>query len=248
MLLAASKGDSVPIALCLVSKELIMGVVPQVRFSLRKITATIVTCSIPHIALSIPLTHVQHIGNDEIGLTNTEALTLFQAAVTTDKKFVYANSFTGGAIVVFERDTATGLYSVAGVTREDTVLRTGNHNPERLVLSPDNGHLYVLGLEPGFGELRADGNRTTDSAISVFDRDPETGLLTQLDNNAADTDLTYEGRGLAGAYRHLARRQLPVFRKRKQPCDNSVDSQSQRHHQRSAVRSTIDKKFAVSLL
>jgi 6-phosphogluconolactonase (cycloisomerase 2 family) len=162
--------------------------------SFKKLLSSAVAFSLSHAALGLPLTHAQYVDHSEILMPYVVNFPEF--VITADQRFVYAISFVDSIIAIFSRDPASGRLEFIGKVAEDTVQRTGVHNPTRILLSPDDKHIYVRSLEPGFGVKRPDGTTTTDNAMLVFERNPVTGALTQLDNNAADIDLGYEGRGL----------------------------------------------------
>ena len=106
---------------------------------------------------------------DGIGLDGAADL-----AVSPDGKNVYVPGVLSNAVAVFARDAASGALTqlpapngcVAndgdGIVCQDAV---GLFGPAAVAVSPDNAHVYVASYASG---------------ITIFDRDPATGALTQL--------------------------------------------------------------------
>jgi 6-phosphogluconolactonase (cycloisomerase 2 family) len=88
--------------------------------------------------------------------------------VSPDGAHVYVGGTVGDDwLLAYERDGVTGALSLVQTLRDDAGGIDGLHRPGSFVLSPDAKHLYVAGD-------RDDGTR----AISVFVRNPSTGMLT----------------------------------------------------------------------
>ena len=92
-------------------------------------------------------------------------------SISSDNRFVYVNDYNNNTIHTFSRNTTTGALTEVQCLAEASRPVTGCTNNGRvlgdsefLALSPDGMHAY----SGNFG-----------NGISVFDRDPSTGLLTQ---------------------------------------------------------------------
>lgn len=122
---------------------------------------------------------------DGIGLDGA-----IDVALSPDGKNVYVPGLGGNTLAVFARDPASGALTqlpapsgcVAdagdGVTCEDAL---GLFGPSAVAVSPNNAHVYVASYASG---------------ITVFDRDPVTGALTQLP--APDGCVSEWGGGASG--------------------------------------------------
>lgn len=132
----------------------------------------------------------------------------FHPLVSPDGKNLYGLSQQGGgSIVTYDRDPATGVLTVPdpadgacisndgsespGWSATTCVDGRGLHVPEAVGISPDGANVYVNSRE---------------RAVTVFDRDPVTGLLTQkagvagcwVGPSAAQADCQ-QGEGIDGA-------------------------------------------------
>jgi 6-phosphogluconolactonase (cycloisomerase 2 family) len=88
--------------------------------------------------------------------------------VSPDGGHVYVGgAFGDDWLLAYERDGVTGALSLVQALRDDADGIDGLHRPGSFVLSPDGKYLYIVGD-------RDDGTRV----ISVFVRDPSTGMLT----------------------------------------------------------------------
>jgi len=106
---------------------------------------------------------------DGIGLDGAS-----DVVVSPDGKNAYVAGLQSNAVTVFARNKASGVLtqlagpsgcvadSGDGVTCQDAL---GLFGPSAVAVSPDNAHVYVASFASG---------------LTVFDRDPATGALTQL--------------------------------------------------------------------
>jgi trimeric autotransporter adhesin len=111
------------------------------------------------------LTFASVITNSQInnrGLNGPNAI-----AVSPNGKHVYVGSISDDSIVVFTREASTGQLTLVEV-KQDGVEGSGDglSGPSHIAISSDNRRLYVTG--------------TRDNAVSVFDRNEDTGTLTFL--------------------------------------------------------------------
>ncbi len=90
--------------------------------------------------------------------------------VSPDSKNVYVSGFNDSALVVFDRDTGTGVltfrevWADAGSSITGATTQDGLSMPQWVTVSPDGSSLYVCGSD--------------DSSLVVFDRNTTTGALT----------------------------------------------------------------------
>src|SRR5690606_36399553 len=96
-----------------------------------------------------PLNHLQHLHDDTDGASYLG--TLSDVGVSPDGKSVYTASLVESGITIFSRDNASHLLNLTGEITEDATRKSGIHMPTGIVVSPDGQFLYVLGLEPGYG-------------------------------------------------------------------------------------------------
>jgi 6-phosphogluconolactonase (cycloisomerase 2 family) len=137
------------------------------------ITVKTVPCSSPGLlnfveAVSMP------------ALTNVQASAV---AVSPDGAHVYVTAGNGDALVAFERDVGTGALSHLQTIRDDMDGVDGLATASSVVLSPGGAHLYVTSAR--------------DSAIAVFSRDAETGMLSFVE---AELEGVAGVRGLEAAH------------------------------------------------
>lgn len=125
-------------------------------------------------------------------------------AISPDQKHVYVTGRTANTLVVFDRNSTTGLLSPApgpstppkqvihhGDTTGTTPSTVPLETPTNVIVSPDGAHVYVTSAA-----LDAE-NRST---VSVFSRNSTTGLLTFLES-WGDTTMfgSQAAEGLGGA-------------------------------------------------
>ena len=110
------------------------------------------------------------------GLDGTDGLlgTRF-VAVSPDGANVYAAGESENALAVFARNPATGELTQVQVLRDGAAGVDGLMGASNLAVSPDGRHVYVGG--------------TFEGAVSVFERDPATGQLTQVQVLREPTDV-----------------------------------------------------------
>lgn len=154
---------------------------PRLCFSCSQALTLAIGAAITTASFAQPLSQRQFVGNDVIGLGADTYLGFLGLEVSPDGRQIYAIPGVENAIVGFSRDANTGNLTVNQVIREDITNRSGIHSGDDVAISGDGRFVFVAGLEPGFGEPYPNGARaTTDSAISVFERDATTGNLTSV--------------------------------------------------------------------
>jgi 6-phosphogluconolactonase (cycloisomerase 2 family) len=111
--------------------------------------------------------------SDVSGITNAlgqgfspTASAIKNVCVSNDGSFLYITSSTDNAVMVFSRNTGTGLLTPSAVVSDGVGGVAGITGASSLVLSPDNRFLYVAG-------------QTADS-VAVFSRNAGTGALTYI--------------------------------------------------------------------
>ena len=97
--------------------------------------------------------------NGVIGLTRARALT-----VSPDGLNVYVASFNDNAVAVFRRDPGTGSLTFFELQKNGISGVTGLTGARGVAVSPDGSYVYAVG--------------NVDDALVVFNRNPETGVLT----------------------------------------------------------------------
>ncbi len=100
---------------------------------------------------------------------------LFAIALSDDGENLYSVGNHAHALVVFGRDPATGILTHLETHRDSDPGVDGLLGPWALDVSPDGLHVYVAG--------------TYDNAVSVFDRDIATGLLSYASVTRTTTGL-----------------------------------------------------------
>jgi uncharacterized repeat protein (TIGR01451 family) len=110
------------------------------------------------------LTFIQTIRNSDIGNLGLKGANAI--LVSPDNKHVYVASTLDNAIVVFTRDTTTGQLTLVEIQQDGLNGGNGLGGASSLAISADNLRLYVTGFR--------------DNALSVFDRDVNSGVLTFL--------------------------------------------------------------------
>lgn len=110
------------------------------------------------------LTFIQAITNSDIGGNGLQGSNA--VIVSPDDKHVYLASSTDNAIVVFTRSPTTGQLTLTEIQQNGGNGIEGLSGATAITISSDGLHLYVT------------GNR--DNAITVFQRDVNTGTLTFL--------------------------------------------------------------------
>jgi 6-phosphogluconolactonase (cycloisomerase 2 family)/PKD repeat protein len=139
-------------------------------------------------------------------------------AVSPDGRNVYTTAPAGDAIAAFARNPVTGkLTQLSGDAScvEDVLAARGTHCPSTAVglnyprslsVSPDGRHVYVAS---DVADRRWTGDAAAGNAVSAFERDPDTGALTQLPGDGAciederapaTTSCPVRGRGLDGPF------------------------------------------------
>jgi len=119
----------------------------------------------------------------------------FGAAVSPDGESLYVSSGTDHAIVRFSRDTGDGTLTPLDCIDDDESgpeagcsTADGLNNPQSIAISPDGMSVYVAAVG--------------DDAIVRFDRDPDTGALTDRDciddNDVVGDDCGQSTDGLDG--------------------------------------------------
>ncbi|AFY31352.1 beta-propeller fold lactonase family protein [Calothrix sp. PCC 7507] len=103
------------------------------------------------------------------GLANATSVT-----VSPDGKFLYATGYGDSAVAVFERDEQTGQLSFVEVQKDDTNGVDGLAGALFVTVSPDGKFLYAAGAD--------------ESAVSVFERDEQTGQLSFVEVQKDDTN------------------------------------------------------------
>lgn len=120
-------------------------------------------------------------GSSQAGAGTCQTLSLlsqpYSVTLSSDDRFLYVNDFgSPSRILVFARDPSTGALTTI------QCLAEGSSAPTGCVTARDVGGTQTLVLSPD-GTHAFDGD-DSDRAISSFDRDPTTGLLTQLSGAA----------------------------------------------------------------
>ncbi|MBD2416000.1 hypothetical protein FACHB389_34100 [Nostoc calcicola FACHB-389] len=103
------------------------------------------------------------------GLANATSVT-----VSPDGKFLYATGYGDSAVAVFECDELTGKLTFVEVQKDDTNGVDGLAGALFVTVSPDGKFLYAAGAD--------------ESAVSVFERDEQTGKLTFVEVQKDDTN------------------------------------------------------------
>ncbi len=102
--------------------------------------------------------------------------------VSPDGRHVYAAAYADNAVTIFSRDLVSGALSYAGRVKDDEGAITALGGADSLVMDPAGEFLYVASY--------------FDDALAVFDRDPVSGLLVQID---VEQDTVGGALGLLGA-------------------------------------------------
>lgn len=105
---------------------------------------------------------IQHFENGTGGLTQMNDPEF--VAVSPDGGTVVVTSPSNDALIVFDRDVATGLLTLVEEQKDGVSGVDGLDGAVEAAFSPDSAHLYVAGPEDG--------------KIAVFSRDPVTSALT----------------------------------------------------------------------
>lgn len=88
--------------------------------------------------------------------------------VSPDNRHVYVASYVDDSVAIFSRDTTTGALTYAGIVQDEIDGVEGIYGAFHISISPDGGHLYVVGY---FGTL------------TVFARSSVTGELTFIESH-----------------------------------------------------------------
>ncbi|OUD11597.1 beta-propeller fold lactonase family protein [Thioflexithrix psekupsensis] len=110
------------------------------------------------------LQFLQHFTNTDIsdsGLAGASAV-----KVSPDGRHVYVASRTDSAVTVLTRNSTTGLLTLVEIQKDNVNQATGLAGVSALAISPDGTRVYAAG--------------TDDSALTVFSRNADTGVLTPV--------------------------------------------------------------------
>ena len=138
--------------------------------------------------------------NTLAGCTGTREMGLpYQVVISPDGKNLYATSWGGNAVLSFNRDPTTGhLTQMAGQAGCVKSAAIGTCATGRLISSPLGIVMNRAGTEV---YVAAAGS----SAVLVFDRDPNTGVLTQKPEDAGciatGNNQCRTGRAIGSSYR-----------------------------------------------
>lgn len=91
--------------------------------------------------------------------------------VSPDGAHVYVVSVLGDSVVMFARDAGTNALTSLGFLEDGVGGVEGLGAASRIAISPDGAHVYVASGDAVF---------VGDDALAVFERDPGTGLLTEI--------------------------------------------------------------------
>ncbi|HEU5100740.1 MAG TPA: beta-propeller fold lactonase family protein, partial [Roseiflexaceae bacterium] len=109
------------------------------------------------------LTFVERYTNGQLGVDGLNGV--FRVTVSPDGAFVYTASFDDSAITVFKRDQSTGKLTYITRYKDGIGGVSGLVWATSVTISPDGKHLFATAFQS--------------DAVSVFDRDTASGLLTQ---------------------------------------------------------------------
>ncbi len=115
------------------------------------------------------LSFVETITNSDIGFGLQGANAV---VVSPDDKHVYVASISDNAVIVFTRDASTGKLTLVEIKQDSGNGGNGLKGAGAIAISADNVRVYVVG--------------TQDNALSVFDRNVNTGALTFLQMHQDD--------------------------------------------------------------
>lgn len=109
------------------------------------------------------------------GQNGVDGLGLAKAVkVTSDGRHVYVLGYGDSAVVVFRRDPSNGGLTLAQVLKEGINGIRGIHGATSLDASADGRNVYVISV--------------FSNALTVFARNPETGLLTPVEVHTQGTN------------------------------------------------------------
>jgi predicted outer membrane repeat protein len=109
------------------------------------------------------LTFVEKQANGVNGVDGLNGV--FRATVSPDGGYLYTASYDDSAVTAFRRDASTGKLTYLTRYKDGVGGIDGIASCTAVAISPDGTHLYATGF--------------TGKAVTVFERDPLTGLLTQ---------------------------------------------------------------------
>jgi predicted outer membrane repeat protein len=109
------------------------------------------------------LTFVERHTNGQLGIDGLDGV--FRVTVSPDGAFVYTASFTDSALTIFKRDQSNGKLTYVTKVKDGVGGVDGLGNASSVMVSPDGKRLFATGY--------------SGDAVTVFDRDTTTGLLTQ---------------------------------------------------------------------
>jgi len=98
----------------------------------------------------------------------------WSVAVSPDGGHVYVTGYFDDAVAVFGRDESTGALSFVGMQHDGVGGVDGLNGARSVAVSPDGGHVYVVG--------------DWDGAVAVFGRDGVTGALTFVEREKDGVD------------------------------------------------------------
>lgn len=102
----------------------------------------------------------------EEGVNGVSGMTYpFKAVLSPDEKSIYVPAFGANEFAVFEMDNA-GMVSFDHAEKPGNLGVDGLGGASAMAMSPTGNHIYVTG--------------ETDNAISIFQRDPNTGLMEYI--------------------------------------------------------------------
>jgi cysteine-rich repeat protein len=130
------------------------------------------------------LTYIECIRNGDSGVTGLS----YPGAVTisADGHHLYVASRGGDAVLTFSRDPARGMLTFTDIVHDGGIV-DGVQTPAGIAIDPLGDYIYVAGH--------------ADAAVSVFRRNPATGVLGFLEVQRVDDavygDVLYSANGLA---------------------------------------------------
>ena len=130
-------------------------------------------------AVTGDLTFVEAIFRGPGGL---EKLSGYELSVSPDGAYVYAVAPYDDSLVVFSRDVVSGRLTHVQTLTDEVDGIGGLDGLSRVIVSPDSRHVYTAAVD--------------DDSVGVFERDPASGELTQID---VITDGVDDVDGLDGA-------------------------------------------------
>jgi 6-phosphogluconolactonase (cycloisomerase 2 family) len=127
------------------------------------------------------LTYIEHEQNGQAGVEGLVGV--WGLALSPDGKHLYVASQFDDSLTVFARDAGTGALSYVETRKQEEEEVDGMKGAVTVRVSGDGTHVYLAGSSEG--------------AIAVFGRNPETGKLTFIENVR---DRKGDVRGLGGVF------------------------------------------------